>query len=58
MEILTHGKYFKDDTYKCYNCGCVFRYKPKDIQIIHFTNGNIARILLICPECREKNYLG
>lgn len=54
MEVLSHGKYFKDDTYRCRNCGCIFRYEPKDIQHINYRDGNIAKVLLICPECREK----
>ena len=56
MEILTHGKYFKDDTYRCMNCGCVFRYEPKDLAKLKYKDEGI-RTLVICPECKERNYL-
>lgn len=57
MEILEHGKYFENNTWVCRNCGCIFSYEPKDIQHINYRDGDIAKVLLICPECKEKNYL-
>lgn len=56
MEILTHGKYFKDDICICKNCGCVFRYEPNDLMRLQYKDEDI-RTLVICPECKERNYL-
>lgn len=56
MEILAHGKYFENDTYRCRNCGCVFRYEPKDLMKLQYKPESI-RTLVICPECKERNYL-
>lgn len=56
MKILANGKYFKNNTHKCKECGCVFRYAPKDLTRLKYKDESI-RILVICPECKEKNYL-
>ena len=56
MEILEHGKYFKDDVCTCIDCSCVFRYEPDDlVKLQHI--GEDVRTLVICPECKERNYL-
>lgn len=54
MKILAHGKYFENTTCMCCKCGCIFSYEPKDIQRINYEDGDIAKVLLICPECKEK----
>jgi hypothetical protein len=56
MEILEHGKYFKDDTCICRNCDCVFRYEPNDLVRLQYIDEDI-RTLVICHECKERNYL-
>lgn len=58
MEILSHGKYFKYDKgiHKCLYCECKYRYETKDVHLLKDSNG-ITHTLLICPECRERNYL-
>lgn len=56
MEILAHGKYFEDDTYRCRKCGCVFKYESKDLIRLQNKDEDI-QILVICPECKERNYL-
>ena len=50
IEIIKHGKYFKDNKITCSNCKCKFIYSKEDIQKIIWE-------FVVCPECERKIYL-